>query len=198
MSPEEVTTRQRILKATVQLLGRRGPEKLTTRQIAAEAGVNVAAINYHFRSKEILVDEAIHAFSAKAFSLGMRVFSEPAIAPEERLIRFFQGYAHGLVEFRGATRTAFLGLMTPSSVDGKYAGMTREMFAAARGCIREMTGIGEEAELGRRALLLFSGVVFPFLCLELFKETSGVDYESPAQRDRFIEMLVRMLKTKKE
>jgi TetR/AcrR family transcriptional regulator, regulator of cefoperazone and chloramphenicol sensitivity len=198
MSPEEVTTRERLLKTAVQLLGKGGPEKLTIRQIAARAGVNVAAVNYHFHSKEHLVDEAIYAFSAKAFAAGMKVFSAPGVTAEQRLVQFFQGYAYGLVEFRGATRTAFIGIMNAASAEGKYAGMTREMFAAARRCVAEMTGESDEAELGRKSLMLFSGVVFPFLCLELFKSAGGVDYGNRAERDRYIEMLVRALKTGKE
>jgi TetR/AcrR family transcriptional regulator, regulator of cefoperazone and chloramphenicol sensitivity len=198
MSPEEITTREKVLQTTVELMGKGGPEKLTIRQIAAEAGVNVAAINYHFQSKENLVDEAIHAFSSKAFAAGMKVFSAPDLSAGQRLIRFFQGYAYGLVEFSGVTRTAFMGIMNAASAESRYAGMMKEMFVAARRCVGEMTGERDEAELSRRALMLFSGVVFPFLCRELFKSTSGIDYGNRAERDRYIEMLVGALKTKKE
>ncbi|HEY9594982.1 MAG TPA: helix-turn-helix domain-containing protein [Spirochaetia bacterium] len=196
MRPDDATTREKILKATVGMLGKHGPEKLTIRQIATEAGVNVAAINYHFRSKENLVDEAVYTFSAEAFAQGMKFLTAAGVAPETRLTNFFRGYAYGLVEFSGATRTAFLGLMHLPGAGGKYAGMVREMLGAARACIGEMTGIADEAELGRRAVMLFSGVAFPFLYLDLFRETSGVDYRNRAERDRYIESLVEVLKTK--
>jgi len=198
MSPDDATTREKILKTTVGMLGKRGPETLTVRQIAAAAGVNVAAINYHFRSKENLVDEAIYAFSAKAFAEGMKILGAADVPPETRLIRFFQGYAYGLVEFGGATRTAFLGLMHSTGSGGKYAGMMREMLGAARSCIGEMTGITDEAELGRRVVMLLSAVAFPFLYLDLLRETSGVDYRNRAERDHYIESLVEALKNRKE
>ena len=198
MSPEETNTREKVLKATVQLLGKNGPEKLTIRQIAARAGVNVAAINYHFRSKENLVDEAVYAFSEKAFVNGMKVFRDPAMPAETRLTTFFQGYAYGLVEFRGATRTAFMGMMNASSAEGKYAGMMREMFTAAAKSVGEMTGVTDLAECNRRVLMLFSGVVFPFLCLEVFLGASGIDYRDREERDRYVAMLVKAMKTRKE
>ena len=53
MEPEDTKTRDKVLKTTVRLLAKSKPAKLTIRQIAAGAGVNVAAINYHFAAKKI-------------------------------------------------------------------------------------------------------------------------------------------------
>ena len=55
----ERSTRERILGAAVAVIEREGAEKATVRAIAAEAGVNVAAINYHYRSKEELMEAAV-------------------------------------------------------------------------------------------------------------------------------------------
>ena len=46
----EGSTRERILGAAVAVIEREGAERTTVRTIAAEAGVNVAAISYHYRS----------------------------------------------------------------------------------------------------------------------------------------------------
>ncbi len=45
-------TRARLVEAGLRLFGRHGPDGVTTRELASEAGVNLAAIPYHFRSKE--------------------------------------------------------------------------------------------------------------------------------------------------
>ncbi|MCX7027421.1 MAG: TetR/AcrR family transcriptional regulator [Spirochaetes bacterium] len=55
----EGTTRERILGAAIAVIEREGTDKATVRAIAAEAGVNVAAINYHYRSKEELMEAAV-------------------------------------------------------------------------------------------------------------------------------------------
>lgn len=52
-------TKTRIIEATERLVTSRSPEDLTIRQITEEAGVNLAAINYHFGSKEGLANELI-------------------------------------------------------------------------------------------------------------------------------------------
>ena len=54
MSPESQSTRDRILDAAERLFGLQGFPCSSLRQITDEAGVNLAAVNYHFGSKEEL------------------------------------------------------------------------------------------------------------------------------------------------
>jgi AcrR family transcriptional regulator len=49
------STRGRILDATERLIARQGIEATSLRQITAEAQVNLAAVNYHFQSKDELM-----------------------------------------------------------------------------------------------------------------------------------------------
>ncbi len=51
------STRGRILDTAELLFAREGPTAVTLRAIAAAADVNVAAVNYHFGSKEKLFEE---------------------------------------------------------------------------------------------------------------------------------------------
>lgn len=50
-------TRERILDAAERLFMAHGFEGTSMRQITGEAGVNLAAVNYHFGSKEVLMQE---------------------------------------------------------------------------------------------------------------------------------------------
>lgn len=52
-------TRMRIVRAAEVLFARDGYEGTSLRQITEEAGVNVAAVNYHFGSKENLLIEVL-------------------------------------------------------------------------------------------------------------------------------------------
>jgi AcrR family transcriptional regulator len=57
--PRKTPTRQLILEATVDCIEKQGLEAVTTRSIAVQAGTNLASINYHFRSKEHLLQEVL-------------------------------------------------------------------------------------------------------------------------------------------
>ncbi len=54
-----MNTKEKILDAAERLIGDQGYASTSLRQIIAEAGVNLAAIHYHFGSKEELLDEII-------------------------------------------------------------------------------------------------------------------------------------------
>ena len=52
-------TKSRILDAAEKLFGLNGFEATSLRDITAEAQVNLAAVNYHFQSKDSLIDAVI-------------------------------------------------------------------------------------------------------------------------------------------
>jgi AcrR family transcriptional regulator len=56
---EKLDTKSRILDAAEKLFGLKGFEATSLRDITAEAQVNLAAVNYHFQSKESLIDAVI-------------------------------------------------------------------------------------------------------------------------------------------
>lgn len=53
------STRDSILEAARTCLVREGFERITTRRIAEEAGVNIATLHYYFGNKESLLDETM-------------------------------------------------------------------------------------------------------------------------------------------
>src|SRR2546428_8870540 len=52
-------TKQRILDTAERLFSQNGVATTSLRQIIAEADVNLAAIHYHFRSKDALLDAVL-------------------------------------------------------------------------------------------------------------------------------------------
>ena len=52
-------TKQRIMDAAVRIFSRKGFSNTTMRQITTEAAVNLAAVNYHFGTKENLIEEIL-------------------------------------------------------------------------------------------------------------------------------------------
>jgi AcrR family transcriptional regulator len=90
----EEKTRDKILSAAGEVFAEQGFEGATIRAITERAGVNVAAVNYHFRDKaELYTRVVIDACSARA--AWRDVIAEAPDSPEERLrslIRHFLEY----------------------------------------------------------------------------------------------------------
>jgi AcrR family transcriptional regulator len=53
------TTKEKLLDTAERLIGEQGYAATSLRQIIAEAGVNLAAVHYHFGSKEELLDAVV-------------------------------------------------------------------------------------------------------------------------------------------
>ncbi len=204
MSEEDLTTEAKILDTTVKLLFTTPPGELTTRRIAAEAQVNIAAINYHFHSKEELVNRAMEAATAQAFEKGVAVLLTPGREPVERLRDFLTGYAYGLVKLPGLTRTAFLGLFRKEDSQTFYGRYLKEMLERVRQVIVEAGGPGAtrlpaDQNSAATALMVLSCVIFPFLVSNTVREAGAVDYTDDEARRRYIETtLTRLVSTKKE
>src|SRR5271166_1373914 len=56
---ERADTKTRILDTAEKLFGDKGFESTSLRDITAEAHVNLAAVNYHFQTKDSLIDAVI-------------------------------------------------------------------------------------------------------------------------------------------
>ena len=59
MIEQQADTKTRLLDAAEKLFGQNGFDATSLRDITAEAQVNLAAVNYHFQSKESLIDAVI-------------------------------------------------------------------------------------------------------------------------------------------
>src|SRR5579862_2314038 len=56
---ERIDTKTKILDIAEELFGRNGFEATSLRDITSQADVNLAAVNYHFQSKDSLIDAVI-------------------------------------------------------------------------------------------------------------------------------------------
>jgi AcrR family transcriptional regulator len=72
-----LNTREAILAATFRRVVSDGYARLNVREIAKEAGVNHALINYHFRNKQQLVLEVLDQANRSLLDRQQRMYTEP-------------------------------------------------------------------------------------------------------------------------
>ena len=88
-------TKQKILDAAEHLIAENGYSATSLRQIIAEAGVNLAAVHYHFGSKEDLLNELVmrkaQPVNEKRLELLARAMTEAAPRPPsvEKILQAF-------------------------------------------------------------------------------------------------------------
>jgi AcrR family transcriptional regulator len=89
----------RLLQVAVEVFAECGFREATVREICSRANVNVASINYYFRSKEALYAQAL----AFAFQEANRLYPLDAVLdkglpPEQRLTLFIGNFLHKLLD----------------------------------------------------------------------------------------------------
>ena len=75
--PELGETKAKILDAAFRRLAREGYAAMSMREIAKDAGVNHALINYHFRSKDQLVIDVLDAANRELLARQKRMYAAP-------------------------------------------------------------------------------------------------------------------------
>lgn len=95
MTEIQLDTRQRLLEAAAQVFAEKGFHAASVRDIVERAGANVAAVNYHFGSKEALYLEVLRGTcrSSKDRFGGLQHDGPP----EERIRRFVRGFLEHLL-----------------------------------------------------------------------------------------------------
>ena len=139
------TTREDILKTAEILFARQGYAETSLRQITEEAGVNIAAVNYHFRSKENLLVEILDRIVAPLNSARLELLDEfeadgiPGVEqiltafllPDLQLIEELRGRDPDLPRFVSRMYSEASDLM--ARVVGRQFGEVQERFYAAFG-----------------------------------------------------------------
>ncbi|KZC15728.1 TetR family transcriptional regulator [Rhodanobacter sp. FW510-R12] len=92
------STKERILGAAELLFAQRGFDGASLRQLTAAAGVNLAAVNYHFGSKEKLVEEVFRRRLDALNESRLVALAKVAGAPDTTLEDVLEAYIRPALE----------------------------------------------------------------------------------------------------
>ena len=193
------STEERIKEAARKLFTQNGFAATRTRDIAKEAGINLALLNYYFRSKQKLFD-LIMIETFRKFLAGMRVnFQDPTLNMEDRLGRIVTAYVDFLTEFPD------LPLFILNEIRGnpsKIAEQVRAEVGPARSeFFKELQGAKKEGKIELDPFHFVANLVgltvFPFVARPLLQRVTGVDDEQFVQfmeeRKKLVPMWIKMM-----
>lgn len=128
-------TREKLLSAARRCVRDHGLAGATSRQITQTAGVNLAAITYHFGSKDELVAEALFSDLERRISPVLELFDETD-EPAEALLRAVQVL---LAEFERSRPDTLLYLETLflATRDARYRRSARRLSRDVRSRLRD-------------------------------------------------------------
>jgi AcrR family transcriptional regulator len=189
----EVTdTRSKIMKTAVDMIGREGNLGVTIREIADKAGVNIAAINYHFSSKENLLEE-VERFTMEQVTLIYDHLLDEAKSPRKRLIDWAEELMRYLIDYPGIIYMIGTRILQSDNKSAGLAEYLSDSDVRLNPVVRELTGINDEKLLSFKALQLISGVVYPTLIYSGTKKALGQIISSGRVRKKYLAGLIDSL-----
>jgi AcrR family transcriptional regulator len=190
MTLPRFSTKDRILYAAEELFAQQGFASTSLRQVTSRADVNIAAVNYHFGSKENLVNEvfrrrmddmsrerlgalkqAVEAHPGELEPI-LAAFVEPALAMAQDRHgggAFIRVIARAYAESNDSLR---------KFLSDQYGHVLREFAKALAGCV---PGLGKEA-LYWRLDFLSGALTYAMADFGLIKRPSGVSEATHRQR----------------
>lgn len=183
---------ERIINAAMSLLVKEGVGAITVRKIAHLAQVNVAAVNYYFRSKNNVINQALKCLTDQMTEL-FSVLDHPGLAPKEKLAEFLLKFT----EVVGENPMVFGGIVQQMfarhSLPGDFLKNFRSGFQRLTELLRQATGINNEETLMMMMCQALSGILAPALAGENAQQITGLRLDIPRVKRKYVRLLVDRL-----
>lgn len=190
-------TRSRLIEAAIEQFAEKGFEGTSVRDLAAAAGVNVAAVSYHFGSKDALYTETLRACLAPCTEMRERMQKhldaarrkKDRNAAENALRECIRDFLEILMS--PATRQSHLVMREQSEGKPRFEPVIREFFEPVGTILRELILMIAPRLPQLTVFMTISGIIGQ--CLHIckarasYRVLAGVDSHSP----EYIEMASR-------
>jgi AcrR family transcriptional regulator len=187
------TTKQKIIDCTLELIAQNGLQNVSIRKIASAAGVNVAAVNYHFGSKSQLIDAAL-AVSFGQMKAIFGLLKETSRPPDERLRNFLEKYLEYLYLYPDLTKNFILQHILERSIqDSLQAYLFSEGIQLLKSTLRQLSPTEDQTNLAMKTTQLLGCLAYPVLLGDTLEAQLAYSLEQPEARQRYVTLMLKGL-----
>lgn len=190
LTDREQDTREKLLKNTLELIKTEEDfSKITVRRIISNAGVSLSAVNYHFGSKERLINEVIRIPIVQYLSSQPNPYELYKGEPVKILKESIKLPAAYLAENPNISRVSILTDMS-EPMENDLSVQTMEYWRPA---IKMVFPEISNEETGAILWEILSTIQAAFVRDKNFKRQTGIDFFDRKAREGFIDKLVDSL-----
>ncbi len=189
-APSLNPVRERILLAAIESIEKDGLPAVTIRSIARRAGVNSAAINYYFRSKDNLLEEVYR--TTVDHSLGdLKAMLDPGGGdPRAQLEEALLYLMDGAVLYPGLTKSQMFDVLVGRKADNPFLRRFNGLLAPlAEQLGTNLPGASREA-IRTKFVMMFSAVTLPALMPEAFRHLTGKSFRDAEARRAYVRSVI--------
>lgn len=179
-----LSPRQRILEAVIACIEKEGIDALTTRKISEQAGTNIASINYYFRSKELLVSEAL-AMTLDHMLEDIVALIEAGDKPfPETLEEVFAYLIEGGLRFPGIILAHLYGVLVDKRYDAPVVKAMHTVFELLVKHALQAYPAAAEEQVRMALAQVSSSVFFTMLAPGFYRAVAPLDLAQPGAARR--------------
>ncbi|HBE76908.1 MAG TPA: TetR/AcrR family transcriptional regulator [Firmicutes bacterium] len=187
------TTKDKILEATLEIISSQGFQNVTIRKIATVAGVNIAAVNYHFGSKDNVVSAALEYLMVQAKNI-FKCLSNSHETPEQRLRNFVDKLAKNFSKYPDQIQYLIYQSIHDQATPNKFQEYLKtEGIDLIKAAIQEIRPAEDDVTLQMRVTQLFGCLAFPVLLGNRSTEIFGVELNDSKKRKTYVEFLLKSI-----
>jgi AcrR family transcriptional regulator len=186
------SVKEKIINSAIEIISADGIQEMTTRKVANMSGVNIAAINYYFGTKEKLALEAVNSlFNGKIPEL-FSIIDNPEYTTEEKLYYFFKSYINVLSKHPGVLKTIISSLLSGQSEFMDKIFFVKNFFAKIASLVSEQTGIDDMKVISIKLMHTMSAILFPMAMYNYYPIIlDNLKISDKETQDLYIEMLLK-------
>jgi len=185
-------TQERIIKAVIELIGQKGNIKITIREICKKANVNLAAINYYFRSSKNLFIAIEDYFTEEINSL-YKVLEKNNKDSKEKIMIWSIEFMNFLYQNSG-----ILWLIANKIIKKDFSGTLYESIIQNKNLplynlIKDATKINDEAIITAKMVQIISGIVGPLIMFYGIGQDFNFDLRNKELRKFYVSNLLETI-----
>ena len=192
MAEEVQNTERRILLTAIECINEVGINKVTVRMIAGRADVNVAAVNYYFRSKDRLMEQAMGLALHNMFE---DVDEMLATVKDGRVLtaRILGFLLWGIEAYPGITRSFLYAPVAGEDNPGPMLPAMQSRVTRLRDRLIELCPNRRQEDLEAGIMAAFSTMMVGCVVPELFGSYTAAGFDDENARERLVAELTNMV-----
>ena len=170
---EQISTEEKIKEAARAVFMKKGFSATRTRDIADEAGINLALLNYYFRSKEKLFELVMMEKFQAFFGVIFPILNDPSTTLEKKVELIADRYITLLTE--NPDLPIFILSEIRTNADRMVASVRLDKILAESQFVKQLHERRPDMQPVQLIMSILGLVVFPFLMRPLLMQTGNAD-----------------------
>lgn len=183
-------TKQQIIDAAMDLMSKEDIDAITMRKVAKHAGVTAGLINYHFQTKDNLINQVIRAKINAVIDRFPEVYQTLQGKPMEKLKQMLHSTSKYLLDNERISRISIISdYIDPSPVDNSM-----KTILSYYTVVNEVLG-SQKSEIEKKLItLVLVGIgQLMFLRSDNIRGLLGLDFANDDERDQLFDLLINFL-----